>query len=195
MRLFHIPGSRSTRVLWTLEEIGAPYDISVLGREEKNSDAHRARHPLGRVPVLELDDGSYVFESAAICLYLGDLHPEAGVLPAAGTTERALAFQWTVFTMSELEPAVFGWLRARRADEDETAPAARLGPLQETLTTALGDRPWILGEAFSVADVFLASLLGTVVRRELGDPGPSLQAYAERALERPANVRAEAIGR
>ena len=195
MRLFHIPGSRSTRVLWTLEEIGAPYAVTVLDREQKNSDEHRMRHPLGRVPVLELDDGSYVFESAAICLYLGDLHPEAGVLPAAGTTERALAFQWTVFVMSELEPAVFGLLRARRAEQDETTAAARLAPLEEVLATALGGRTWILGETFSVADVFLASLLGTMVRRELGDPGPSLRAYAERALERPANVKAEAVGR
>ena len=53
MRLFHLPGSRSTRVLWLLEEIGEPYDLTILTRDEKNGPEHGRRHPLNRVPVIE----------------------------------------------------------------------------------------------------------------------------------------------
>ena len=70
MRLYHSVGKRSTRVLWTLEEIGVPYEITDLTGEERRGEQHHQRHPLGRVPVLELADGQTLFESAAICLYL-----------------------------------------------------------------------------------------------------------------------------
>src|SRR5207245_9107173 len=73
MRLYHVPRSRSTRVLWLLEELGAPYDLTVLAREDRQTPEHRERHPLGRVPVLE-DEHGFVFESAALCLHLADLH-------------------------------------------------------------------------------------------------------------------------
>ncbi|MGI8712963.1 MAG: glutathione S-transferase N-terminal domain-containing protein, partial [Solirubrobacteraceae bacterium] len=97
MRLYHLPGSRSTRALWTLEELGAPYELTIMNPDERRSPEHLGRHPLGRVPVLELDDGRFIFESAAICLQLGDLYPDAGLLPAVGSTDRALVYQWSVF--------------------------------------------------------------------------------------------------
>jgi glutathione S-transferase len=195
MHLFHIPGTRSTRVLWTLEEIGAPYEITVIDHRQKHSDEHAARHPLRRVPVLELDHGRFVFESAAICLYLGDALPAGRMLPPAGSPERGLAYQWSVFAVTELEPAVFEWMRARRAGDDDAEHAERLAPLQACLDGALRDRPWLLGDDFSVADVLVASMLGTAIRRELGDPTPTLRDYTHRAQERPAYLRAAAIGR
>src|SRR5581483_8162463 len=97
MHVFHSPGSRSTRVLWTLEEVGAPYDVTVLTLEERRGEQHRRIHPLGRVPVVELDDGRVMFESAAICLHITDLHPEAGVAPAVGSPERPSMYQWLSF--------------------------------------------------------------------------------------------------
>lgn len=196
MRLYHLPGSRSTRVLWMLEEIGAPYDVTILARGEKSSPEHLERHPLGRVPVLKLDDGQYVFESAAICLHLGDLHPEAGLLPPVASTDRALAYQWTVFAMAELEPSLFGWVRAKRAEQDLTEPVARVLPIVSVLRDALSDgRPWLLGETFTVPDVLCSSLLGTAFRRQLLDETGPLRSYVNRARDRPANVRAEAVGR
>ncbi len=71
----------------------------MVTREESGGDEHRARHPLGRVPVLEDDEGRFVFESAAICLHLADLHPQAGLAPVPGTHDRALLYQWTVFAL------------------------------------------------------------------------------------------------
>jgi glutathione S-transferase len=105
MRLYHLPPSRSTRVLWLLEEIGQPYELTVMKGEDRQTDEHRRRHPLGRVPVLEDDEG-FLFESAALCLHLADLYPDAPLNWPLATHERALAYQWTVFAMTELEPAI-----------------------------------------------------------------------------------------
>ncbi len=193
MRLYHRPGSRSTRVLWTLEEIGAPYELTIISREEKASDEHARRHPLRRVPVLGLDDGTNVFESAAICLFLGDLFPESGVVPPPATTARALTYQWTVFAMAELEPAVYDWRRARRAEQDETPHAERFAPIGDAFRERLADRDWLLGDTFTVADVLCSSILETALRRELVHDTGTLRSYVDRAQARPANVRAEAI--
>src|SRR6516162_9599458 len=85
MRVFHRERAGCPlRVLWMLEELGEPYELIVMTREEGRGADHRGRHPLGRVPAIEDDEG-VVFESAAICLHLGDRHPESGLLPAPGT--------------------------------------------------------------------------------------------------------------
>jgi glutathione S-transferase len=94
MRVFHREqAGRPLRIIWTLEEVGEPYELTVMSREEGRGEKHRSRHPLGRVPVLEDDEG-FLFESAALCLHLGDMHPEAGLVPALGTHDRALVYQW-----------------------------------------------------------------------------------------------------
>ena len=72
---------------WALEEAGAPYEVVMLTKEEGRSDAHAARQPLGRVPALENEEGS-LFESAALCLQIADLYPEAGLIPATTTHAR-----------------------------------------------------------------------------------------------------------
>jgi glutathione S-transferase len=193
MRVFHIANTRSTRVLWTLEEIGQPYEAIRLTSEQKSGDEHRRRHPLGRVPVVELDDGTLLFESAAICLHLADAHPEAGLLPSSGSTARGLVYQWAVFAMTEAEPRVFPWLRAHRAGEDETPHAERFAPVAAALTESLARQEWIAGESFTVADIVLASMLRNPTRLGLLNGTPSVARYVERALGRPANRRADAI--
>src|ERR1700761_4905900 len=107
MRLFHVPGSRSSRVLWTLEEIGRPYELVTLEWDERKGDEHRRRHPLGKVPAFEFDDGQVLFESLAICLQLADVAPDAGLLPALGTPARGRAYQWGTFAIAELEKVAF----------------------------------------------------------------------------------------
>ena len=104
-RLYHREGAgRPPRVRWALEEAGAPYDFIVMDSEVGRGEEHARRHPLVRVPVLETDEGT-LFESAALCLHIADLHPEAELIPALGSHERATIYQWTFFAMTELEPA------------------------------------------------------------------------------------------
>ena len=195
MRLFHMPGSRSSRALWALEEAGVEYDITFLTREEKLGTRHASRHPLGRVPVLELDGGEMIFESAAIVLHLGDVAPTCGLVPPIGDPRRPQVYAWTVFAMSELEPAAFALRRARRAGSDESDAIARLTPIAAALTAAVSGRPWLVGEEFTAADLMICTILAAVVDPPVAQALPELVAYVERARERPAYVRAEAIGR
>jgi len=88
-----------------LEEIGVPYELTVMTRDERKSAEHISRHPLGRVPVIELDDGRLLFESAAICIQLADLHPEAGLIPPVGSPERGLVYQWSLPEASASTPS------------------------------------------------------------------------------------------
>ncbi len=91
LHVFHREhAGRPIRVLWLLEEIGEPYELTIMDWEQGSSEEHVKRQPLGRVPVVQFDDG-YVFESAAICLHLADLHPDAGLVSGLGTYGRALA--------------------------------------------------------------------------------------------------------
>jgi glutathione S-transferase len=106
-----------------LEEIGKPYDVVPIAREDRRSREHLARHPLGRVPVVELDDGTYLFESAAICLQLADLYPDAGLIPPVGSQERGIVYQWVLFAMTELEGPLFRWRREMRDNPSDTPPS------------------------------------------------------------------------
>ena len=101
MRLYHQPRTRSTRVLWMLEEAGASFDLTVISREDKAAPGYRKLHPLGRSPVIE-EDGGAVFESVAIILQVADQHPDAGLIGGLGTHERALHYQWALFATSEM---------------------------------------------------------------------------------------------
>jgi len=193
MRLFHVPTSRSTRVLWTLEEIGEPYALTTLSWEERKGEEHRRRHPLGKVPAFEFDDGQVLFESVAICLQLADVYPDAGLLPPVGSPERGRAYQWSVFAVAELEKVAFPWNRTRRKGEDETEAAAAFAPVGEALRAALTG-PWIAGEDFTVADVLIVSILRNTVDLGLLDPADPLSAYVERGLARPAQQRADTAG-
>src|SRR5688572_16277627 len=107
LTLFHAPWSRSSRIVWLLEEIGAPYEIRYVdifraqtqsgGRDPANP------HPDGKVPAL-VHDGALVTESAAIALYLTDLFPQAGLGAPVGSSERAAYVTWLSWTAGEMEP-------------------------------------------------------------------------------------------
>jgi len=188
MRLYHVPGTRSTRVLWLLEETGAPYDLTVLAREDRQTDEHRARHPLGRVPVIE-EDGGHVIESAAIALHVADAHSAAGLIGPLGSHERALAYQWVVFAMTELEPRVVEKQRDPDVDPERFRAAAQV------VEDALDGHEYLVGDRFGVADVVLGAVLIYAKRFDLTDGFPRLEAYVERLEERPARKRATEIGR
>ncbi len=195
MRLYHVPNTRSTRVLWLLEEIGAPYDLTLMTGDERRGETHVTRHPLGRVPVVEDDEG-FVFESLAILLHIADLHPVAGLIPPIGTHERALVYQWSVFAMTELEPEIVEVLVARRAEDTEraTEAAARFKDAAAVIEDALDDGDYLVGGRFTVADLVCAAVLLFGRRFELLDGFPAIDAYLERIEARPARQRAQAVG-
>ena len=194
MRLYHTPGSRSTRVLWLLEEIGAPYDLTLVGREERQADEHRARHPLGRVPVVE-EDGGFVFESAAILFHLADLHPEASLIGPLGSHERALVYQWTLFAMTELEAEVVKFAAGRESDPERAETGReRFRAAAQVIENALAGHEYLVGDRFTVADLACGAVLIFGKRFELIEGMPSVDAYIERLEARPPRQRAQAIG-
>jgi glutathione S-transferase len=188
-----MPRTRSSRVLWLLAEIGAPADLIKLEPEERRSPEHLARHPLGRVPAFELDDGTIMFESAAICLQLADLHPDAGLIGPIGSTERALVYQWVLFGMTELEAPLYRWLREAADGVAESPARERFADAAAAIETALSGGDWLLGERFTVADVVCVSVLGSAHTRGLLGEWPGLQAYVERGEARPAFLEAATI--
>ncbi len=173
MRLYHVPRTRSIRVLWTLEETGAPYELTVLKSEERKSPEHLARHPLGVVPVLE-DDQGFLFESGALCLHVADSYPDAGLIGPLGSHERALAYQWLFFAMTELESSFGDHARSTKAGDDERAAAAkeRFQVAAHVVEQALDGHDYLVGDRFGVADIVVGELLGVCRRNGLGDGLP-----------------------
>lgn len=192
-RLYYMPRTRSSRVLWLLSELGAPCELVKLAPADRSSPEHLARNPLGRVPVLELDDGTFMFESAAICLHLADLHPQAGLIAAAGTAERALTYQWVLFAMTELEAPLYRWIRDTAENSADAGARERFAGAAAAIETALHGRDWLLGDRFTVADVLCASVLGSANTRGLLAAWPGLEAYVARGEARPAFIEAAAI--
>ncbi len=183
--------------MWMLEELGEPYEVVEITPEEGRGEAHRARHPLGRVPVLEDDEGP-VFESAAICLHLADLHPDAGLLPAPGTHERALAYQWTLFGPAELEPPLIeAMIQAGRDPERAASARKRFDAGVAAVSGALDGGDYILGARFSVPDVLVGSAMSFVARGGFAEELPdNVREYVARLGQRPAYGRAaESIAR
>lgn len=194
MRVLHREhAGRPIRVAWTLEELGEPYEITTMTREESRGEEHLARHPLGRVPVLEHDE-AFVFESAAICLYLADLHPEAGLIGNLGTHDRALVYQWAVFSPAEVEPPLIEAAIYQQKDPERAGLAQkRLRAATSAVADALEGNEFLVGDRFSVADVLIGSVMSWPARAGFPEILPGgVSAYVERLTQRPAFQRAEA---
>jgi glutathione S-transferase len=192
MRVYHRQkAGRPLRVIWTLEEIGLPYELTVLDREESTGDEHLARHPLGRVPVLEDDEG-LLFESVAMCMQLGDQNPESGLMPPLGSHARGLVYQWATFAPSELEPPLFeAWSQAEKDPERAASARKRFDAAAEAIVGALDGREFLLGETLTVADVMVGTSLLFTTRAGFAEELPqSLKDYTGRLAERPAFQRA-----
>lgn len=191
LRLHQREGAgRPPRVRWALEEAGAAYEYEVMSREEGRT-REQELHPLGRVPVLETDEG-VLFESAALCLHVADLHPEAGLIPAPGTHERAQVYQWTLFAMTELEPAVVRCVTARRSGEAEEIEQAeaRLAKVAGVVAAALDGHDHLVGDRFTIADVVMGGVLESTRHYELMPEPAALRDYLGRLDARPAKQRA-----
>ena len=191
-RLFQRQGAgRPPRVRWTLEEVGATYDYVVMEQEEGHGPEHAKRHPLGRVPVLETEEG-LLFESAALCLHIADSYPESHLIPPPGTHLRALVYQWAFFGMTELETAVLRLWTARRDDDVEALASAeaRMAKVAAALEEALNGGRYLISDRFSVADIIVGGVLESARKYGVFPDSAPLLVYLEGLDERPAKQRA-----
>lgn len=192
LTLFHAPQSRSSRIVWLIEELGADVGIEYCriahrnGRKVGEADP-RNPHPDGKVPAL-LHDHALVTESAAVALYLTDLYPQAGLGAALGSPERGPLLTWIAWAAGEFEPAL--WSRMTGETERDPLAKARYDAAVGRLLEALWDGPWLMGDRFTVADVMIGSSLAWA--RSALPESPLLDRYAARLADRPAYVRAQA---
>lgn len=190
LTLFHAPQSRSSRLVWLVEELQADCQIEYCDiRRNDGSGAPDPKnpHPDGKVPAL-LHDGVLVTESAAVALYLNGLYPQANLGFPADAPEQGALLTWMFWATGELEPALW----SRMTGETETSPQARAryDAAMTRLLEALWVGPYLMGERFTLADVLIGSALGWA-RSALPD-SPVFDAYAARLAERPGRIRADA---
>jgi glutathione S-transferase len=193
LTLYHAIPSRSSIARWMLEEIGEPYEIRLLNLQsgENRKAAYLGINPMGKVPALD-HDGVIVTEAAAICAYLADKYPAAGLGVAIGDKKRGPYLKWLFFGPSCFEPAVTD--RAFPRKEDARASTLGHGDLEtvlDVLAEAVATGPYLLGEQFTAADVVIGSGLrwGTVFK--LIPERPEFVAYIDRLNARPALKRAQ----
>jgi glutathione S-transferase len=184
---------RDLRVRWALEEAGLPYRTRLLDQGEGDKPEYRALQPFGQVPIFTEDD-SVLFESGAIVLHIGE---RSEVLLPKDAGARARAAQWLIAALNSIEPSVMNvvaidvfyadqeWAKLRRPGA-EAFVRHRLG----SLSTALGDKPYLDGDHFTAGDLMMTTVLRMLRHTDIVTSDRRLAAYVERCTARPAFKRA-----
>jgi glutathione S-transferase len=195
LTLYHAVPSRSMIARWMLEELGEPYDIHMLSlaKGENRAGAYLAINPMGKVPALRHGD-VVITENAAICTYLADAFPRAGLSVPIGDPRRGIYLKWLFFGPSCIEPAMTD--RAYPRKEDPRRGALGYGDFDTTMNVvaqgvAVGK--YLMGEQFTAADVVIGSTLRWGLMFKLLPERPEFAAYVGRINERAALKRADAM--
>jgi glutathione S-transferase len=182
--------SRGRIVRWMLEEVGAPYDTEILeyGTTMK-APAYLAINPMGKVPAIRHGD-VVVTECAAICAYLADAFPDAGLAPAPA--ERGAYYRWLFFAAGPLESAVLNRSLGLEVPKERemTAGYGNFEQVLDVLEQAVGGDGYVAGDAFSAADVYVGSQIGWGLEFGTIAPRPAFEAYFGKLASRPARLRA-----
>jgi glutathione S-transferase len=185
------PMSRGRIIRWMLEEVGQPYDTVLLDfATTLRAPDYLAINPMAKVPSL-LHDGAVITEVAAICTYLADIFPAAGLMPK----DRGQFYRWMFFGAGPIEQSVvntsFGWICP--PEKEGRTGYGSLDRVVRTLTGHLTDRTYMCGDQFSAADVYVGSQIGWGLRFGTMPGNDVLQSYWDRIATRPALTRANAL--
>jgi glutathione S-transferase len=188
------PMSRGRIVRWMLEEVGQPYRTELLDYGTTMKDpAYLAVNPMGKVPAIR-HRAAVVTEAAAICAYLADAFPEAGLAPPNGDPMRGAYYRWMFFAAGPVEAAV-----SNKAFGFEVPPERRgtvgygsLEAVTDALEHAVTQHAYIAGDRFTAADVYVGSQIGWGMMFGSLEKRPAFQDYWRRIGHRPAALRARA---
>ncbi len=199
-QLYYFPGNANLTPHMVLEEIGAPHELRLIDRSkgDHKSPAYLRLNPHGRLPTL-VDGDLVLFETAAICLYLIDRHPEAGLAPKPGTAARAHFYKWLVYLTNTIQAEMLVYFYPERWAEGADAAAAvrrhaeaHLAEMFDRVEASLAaSGPYLLGKEFSAADLYLL-MLGRWSRgfERPARTLPHLGRLMEQVMARPAVQRA-----
>jgi glutathione S-transferase len=190
--LFHAPKSRSSRFIFLLEELGAPYEIKIVNiRRGDGSGAldDANPHPHGKVPTIR-HGSETVFESPAIVAYLADAFPDAGLAPRPGEAGRGAYLTMLAYYGDVLEPAfVSKFLKV--AVPRGTAGWVEVDEAMAFIDKTLSAHPYIAGDKFTGADILYATTFGMFAQNPMMPKLATIEAYVKRVLDRPAYARAQ----
>lgn len=192
--VFHTnPMSRGRIARWMLEEVGVPYHTEVVGYgAPMRTPEYLAKNPMAKVPMLVRGD-EVITECAAICAWLADAYPDAGLAPALG--DRASYYRWLFFAAGPVEAAVtnrsMGW--EVPPDKRGRVGYGDFASVMATLVVAVTRAPYLAGDRFSAADVYLGSQIGWGLQFGTMEKRPELEAYWARISDRDAYRRAKAL--
>jgi glutathione S-transferase len=197
LTLYHAAPSRSSVVRWMLEEIGQPYDLRLLklADGEQRMPAYRAINPMGKVPALKHGD-AVITEVAAICTYLADAFPQAGLSVPIGDPRRGPYLKWLFFGPSCIEPAITDRAFPRK-EEPRRGPLGHgdYATVMGVVSSGVEPGPCLLGDKFTAADVVIGSGLRWGMMFDLIPKRPEFVTYVGRLEQRPALQRAVAADR
>jgi glutathione S-transferase len=190
MKLYYSPGACSLASHIALREAGLPFEaVKVEGRGQKTAggEDYSKVTAKGYVPALRLDDGSVLTEGTAILPYVADQNPGSGLAPTAGSMARYRLHEWLGYINSELHAKFGPFFIPGTTDEQKAAAKTNLGRRFDFAQAELGNKPFLMGDTFTVADAYLFTVLGwcAFVGIDLGQ-WPGLKAYHGRIAGRPA---------
>ena len=194
LTLYHASPSRSSIVLWMLEEVGAPYDIKLvrLSAGDNLKPDYLAINPMGKVPTLRHGD-AVITEVAAICTYLADEFPAKKLNVPVGTPRRGEYLKWLFFGPSVIEPAMTDRAFPRKEDPRAAALGWRdFDTVLDIVSKALTKGPHLMGEQFTAADVVIGSGLRFGMMFKMVPERKEFTDYVARIGARPAAQRAQA---
>ncbi len=193
MKLYYCPQTRAFTSLWMMEEVGQPYELVRVNIRAPGhpTEAYKKINPMGKVAGFE-DGGVGFGETAAILLYVADKFPQTKLSPPPTDPRRGRFLQWLMFSPTCIEPAMM----EKRAGTPINTIGAGWGDYDRVLAAleaALKPGPWLFGDQFTAADLYIASSLGFGMQFGMIDKRPAFVAYSERATARPAFKRAQEI--
>lgn len=191
--LKHHPFTRAAGVVWMLEEVGQAYTlehVELMQGEHKRPEL-KALNPMGKIPTL-LDGDTVVTEAAAIGLYLADRYSLGELAPAPDDPARGAYLRWSFYAPSVIEPGCMAH-SAKWEFKPGQAGWGTYGEMLDTISAAIGDGPWLLGERFTMADVVFGGTVRWMTMFGMLDKRDEYMAYVERLSARPASVKAREI--
>ncbi len=189
------PMSRGRIVRWMLEEVGQPYETVVLdyATTMKGPD-YLAINPMGKVPAIKHGE-AVVTECAAICAYLADVFPQAKLAPPSGSKARAPYYRWLFFGAGPVEAMASNHALGVQIPDDKRGMVGygSREQVMDALEKALDGREYLVGDAFTAADLYVGAQIGWGLQFGTLEKRPAFETYAARLWSRPAAVRAREI--